>query len=167
MERDALFVDVTLGAANQVVRLCNTHLESLALQPARRPRQLQVAAGFMREAGLAGAVLAGDLNAIQDFDRTLHVENGLKDAWLEQGGSEDDAAGHTWGQQAATKLRTQFGMSRMDKVFFCGGLRLESFEIFGRDVMVEDRAEQEQIVGLGFDKPWVTDHFGVKATFSI
>ena len=33
-----------------------------------------------------GGVLAGDLNAIQPFDYTLHAENDLKDAYLESDG---------------------------------------------------------------------------------
>lgn len=165
MERDGLFVDVTIQDKN--IRLCNTHLESLALEPPFRIPQMQVCAEYMRKPGVHAALLAGDLNAIQPFDHTLHTDNGLKDAYLELGGREDDAAGHTWGQQAAASQRERFGTSRMDKVYFCGDLELLAFEKFGADVLVEDQAEQEQLVGLGFDAPWVTDHLGVKAVVRI
>lgn len=161
MERDGLFVDVLVK--NKNVRLCNTHLESLALEPPFRIPQIKVCAEYMHKPGVDAALLAGDLNAIQPFDRTLHSDNGLKDAWLELGFAEDDDAGHTWGQQAATSQRERFGTSRMDKVYFRGGIELISFEKFGADVLVEDPAEQEELVNLGFDKPWVTDHLGVKA----
>lgn len=163
MERDGLFVDVKLQ--DKTVRLCNTHLESLALEPPYRIPQMKLCAEYMHNAEVHGAITAGDFNAIQDFDRTLHSENGLKDAFLEQGGKEDDPDGHTWGHQAATALRKQFGTSRMDKVYFCGDLQLSSFEKFGADICVDDAQEQKDIVGLGFDKPWVTDHLGVKAVF--
>jgi len=165
MERDGLFVDLRLRG--KTIRLCNTHLESLALEPAYRPHQIKLCAEYMRAHGVDGAVAAGDFNAIQDFDRSLHTQNGLKDAYLESGGIEDDPAGHTWGQQAATRLRDQFGTSRMDKVYFCGSLKLLSFEKFGAGVCVEAADERGSIVTLGFDEPWVTDHLGVKAVFKV
>jgi tyrosyl-DNA phosphodiesterase 2 len=163
MQRDVLIVDVRVG--HKTVRCCNTHLESLALEPPYRIPQMELIAEYMKAPSIDGALVAGDFNAVQSFDRTLHSENGLKDAYLEMGGDEDDPSGHTWGQQAASYLRTKFGTSRMDKVYFHGNLTLESFEQFGADVMVEDKAEQDHLVQLGFDKPWITDHMGVKAVF--
>jgi tyrosyl-DNA phosphodiesterase 2 len=165
MERDGLFVDVE--AKGKTIRFCNTHLESLAFEPPRRIPQMKLCAEYMRDKSVDGALLAGDLNAIQDFDLTLHSENGLKDAYLELGGVEGDTDGHTWGQQAATVQRERFATSRMDKVFFHGGVELLSFEQFGKDVLVEDGSEQEMLMKLGFDKPWVTDHLGVTATFAV
>jgi len=169
MERDGLFVDVQLGEAQKKpIRLCNTHLESLALEPPYRPPQMKACAKYMHDSSVYGAVLAGDLNAIQEFDKHLHSDNDLKDAYLELGGKEDDAeGGHTWGQQAATVQMMRFGTSRMDKVFYCGGLRCEKFERFGAGVMVEDQAERDEIVKLGFHSPWITDHLGVKALFAL
>lgn len=165
MERDVLVVDVNFQ--DQIVRLCNSHLESLALEPPFRIPQMKLIAEYMRDRSVHGALAAGDFNAIQPFDRTLHADNGLRDAYLEAGGLEDDPAGHTWGQQAATVQRERFGTSRMDKVFFCGGVEVLSFEKFGADVCIDDQEEQEHIVGLGFDKPWITDHLGVKAVFTL
>lgn len=166
MERDGLFVDVRLGG--KTVRICNSHLESMAFEPPYRIPQMKLCAEYMRQPGIDSAIVAGDFNAIQDFDRTLHEVNGLKDAYLELGGQEHDAAnGHTWGQQAATNLRQQFGTSRMDKVYFCGGLELLSFERFGAGVCVDDEQEREAIVKLGFDEPWITDHLGVKAVLTV
>jgi tyrosyl-DNA phosphodiesterase 2 len=51
----------------------------------------------------------------------------------------------------------------MDKLFYRGGIEVDGFERFGQDVVVEDGAEAEQIVKLGFEKAWVTDHLGIKA----
>ncbi|KAI6799393.1 hypothetical protein KC361_g2886 [Hortaea werneckii] len=163
MERDALFVDVNMGKQGKPVRLCNTHLESLALDPPLRPLQMQLCAHYMHDSAVDGAVLAGDLNAIQDFDRRLHSDSDLKDAYLEFGGTEDDAeAGHTWGQQAATAQRQKFGTSRMDKVFFCGGVVCTAFERFGAGIELQDEGERQEILKLGFDRPWITDHLGVR-----
>lgn len=79
MERDALFVDVVFpsqhraiteilekrddgksgekGKENEkIIRLCNTHLESLAQDPPYRPPQAALAARFMREESVWGAL---------------------------------------------------------------------------------------------------------------
>ena len=167
MQRDGLFVDVDLGAGKPI-RFCNTHAESLANEPAFRPPQIALCAKYMHSPDVHGAILAGDLNAIQDFDKHLHTDNNLKDAYLEMGGSEDDAEnGHTWGQQAATAQKLRFGTTRMDKVFYCGGVTCKSFERFGQNVEVENESEREAIVQLGFDRPWITDHLGVMATLAV
>ncbi|KAJ1338058.1 tyrosyl-DNA phosphodiesterase 2 [Microdochium nivale] len=212
MERDVLFVDFDVGVQGlgqgaegagqtkdndnnnnnnnnnerRIIRVGNTHLESLALEPAYRPHQVELAARFMKSldndggggssnsrnsscetAVLHGAILAGDFNAIQDFDRTLHSDNGLRDAYVEFGGREDEG-GHTWGQQAATVLRNRFGCSRMDKVYFCGGgLRLRRFDTFGEGVELQDGEQRRQLIELGFDRPWITDHLGVMTEFEI
>ncbi|KAJ5611407.1 hypothetical protein N7510_008126 [Penicillium lagena] len=88
MDRDALFVDVSLGPNGIKTRLCNTHLESMAFEPPLRPPQMKLVARYMHEAHVDAALVAGDFNAIQPFDRTLHVDNNnnLKDAFLELGG---------------------------------------------------------------------------------
>lgn len=168
MERDVLVVDVSFGKERKAVRFCNSHLESLAMEPPLRPAQVQMMAQYMHDNSVHGAAAAGDFNAIQDFDRHLHTENNLKDAYLELGGEEDDAkAGHTWGQQAATSQRNKFGTTRMDKVYFCGGLRLIDFSRFGAGVEVEDKDEKRHILQLGFDRAWITDHLGVMAVFEL
>lgn len=165
MERDGLFVDVSVEG--KTIRFCNTHLESLAFEPPFRPPQMQIVAKHMHADGVHGALVAGDFNAIQPFDRKLHSDNHLKDAYLELGGHEDSDAGYTWGQQAATTERKQFGCSRMDKVYFRGGLKLQRFERFGADVQLSHQEEKDSLVALGFDKPWITDHLGVMAEFDV
>lgn len=169
MERDAFCVDVLMGAADhgKSIRLCNSHLESLAFEPPLRPAQVQTIAKYMRADTVHGAMAAGDFNAIQPFDRTLHSDNDLKDAYLELGGQEDSDAGYTWGQQAATAQRDRFGCSRMDKVYLCGGLALQSFTRFGAGVVLEAKEQKHRLAALGFDKPWITDHLGVMAEVDI
>ncbi|KAI0851768.1 Endonuclease/exonuclease/phosphatase [Daldinia vernicosa] len=171
MDRDALVVDISLlnNSTPKTLRLCNSHLESLALEPPLRPAQVRVLATHMRAPGVHGALAAGDFNAVQPFDRGLHADNGLRDAYLEVGGREDSEAGYTWGQQAATSMRERFGCSRMDKVYFTGGLKVCGFERFGADVQVSGERERErrEIEELGFEKPWITDHLGVVAEFEV
>ncbi|KAI0121980.1 Endonuclease/exonuclease/phosphatase [Daldinia grandis] len=170
MERDALVVETAMDAPSgtpKTLRLCNAHLESLAAAPPRRPAQVRVLATHMRAPRVHAALAAGDFNAIQPFDRTLHADHGLKDAYLERGGREDSDAGYTWGQQAATRMRERFGCSRMDKVYFTGGLGLRSFERFGADLQVSGERERREIEALGFEKPWITDHLGVVAEFEV
>lgn len=168
MERDAFFVDVSVGEHINTLRLCNTHLESLAVNPPLRPAQMKVVAHYLQAPGVYAGVVAGDFNAIQPFDYMLHENgNNLKDAFLELGGKEQAEEGFTWGQQATTLLREQFGCSRMDKVYFCGYVKVSSFERFGQDVLIEGEDEQTRLVELGFDKPWVTDHLGIKADLQL
>ncbi|KAL4929901.1 endonuclease/exonuclease/phosphatase family protein [Aspergillus undulatus] len=167
MGRDALFIDVSTGPEKQQVRLCNTHLESMAFDPPYRPLQMRLIAQHLHQDGVHAGLAAGDFNAIQPFDRTLHVDNNLKDAFLELGGEEDTEEGYTWGQQATTKQREQFGCSRMDKVYFQGSINLLKFERFGEGVLVEGEDERRQIVKLGFEKPWVTDHLGVMVVVDV
>jgi len=164
MERDGLFVDLIVHGT--VVRICCTHLESLIADPPLRPKQLAAAAKLMHEAD--ASILAGDLNAIQPFDKHLHTDNDLKDAYLEAGGEEDAESGMTWGQMAATKERAKFGLSRMDKLMFCGAVKLEHFETFGMDVVLDEGQLAEQLVEEeGIERPWVTDHLGVRGDFRV
>jgi tyrosyl-DNA phosphodiesterase 2 len=165
MERDALFVDIALPK-EKTLRICSTHLESLIADPPKRPAQLATAASYMHKAD--ASVLGGDLNAIQLFDKTLHQENNLKDAYLEAGGQEGDPSGMTWGQMASTGSRKRFGLSRMDKLLFCGGLQLDGFATFGMDVTLEDGETATWLMKRAqLEKAWVTDHLGVKADFQI
>ena len=167
MERDGLFVDLDLGNG-KTVTVCNTHLESLVAEPPLRPKQVEIAAKHLRGEHLAGGIMGGDFNAIQPFDRTLHSDNGLKDAYLELGGKEDSDEGYTWGQMAPGKQREMFGCSRMDKLFFCGGLEVVDFQRFGYGVDVKNEKIKEALMkGEGMDGGWVTDHLGVMATFRV
>jgi len=167
MERDGLFVDIDVGRGKPL-RICNTHLESLVADPPLRPKQVETAARFMHDTAVAGSVLGGDLNAIQPFDRTLHSDNGLDDAYLALGGKEDREEGFTWGQMAQVPLRTRFGYSRMDKLFFCGDLQCQKFERVGLGVEVPQKEVKSALIQEeGLDGGWVTDHVGVRAEFKI
>ncbi|EAT86721.1 hypothetical protein HBI56_130500 [Parastagonospora nodorum] len=168
-DRDGLSVDIALSSAQsgngnrEVLRLCNTHLESLVADPPVRPLQLAAASKILKETGVASALIAGDFNAIQPFDRTLHSENDLKDAYLELGGQEDSDDGFTWGYQVPQWMRDKFGCSRMDKILLRGDVRPKSFERIGVDVKVAE--EERDKVQKEIEGGWVTDHYGVMGDF--
>ncbi|KAF2846182.1 hypothetical protein T440DRAFT_246532 [Plenodomus tracheiphilus IPT5] len=170
-QRDGLFVDVAmsgmqnLGDPRKVLRLCNTHLESLVADPPVRPRQLQAASIYLHQPEVACALLAGDMNAIQPFDRTLHSDNSLKDTYIELGGQEDSIGGYTWGQQAPQWMRDKFGCSRMDKILFTGSLQPRKFERIGMGVTVDE--EHMAPYRQAGEQGWVTDHYGVMGDFEM
>ena len=198
MDRDGLFVDVLLSNPSHtsshdpspphILRLCNTHLESLISDPPLRPLQLATCASYMHNQSqsstttttitkgtttsttpnpCSSSLLAGDLNAIQPFDSTLHLQPNiaLRDAFLSspttpthlrapENAFARNPETDTWGFTAPTHLREMFGTTRMDKILFCsngaeegaggggsgggrGGLRVVSFERFGWDVVID------------------------------
>ncbi|KAF7157181.1 hypothetical protein CNMCM6106_002263 [Aspergillus hiratsukae] len=217
MERDGLFVDVDvdvdasrpgaeggklstlIGSAllklrpkGRILRLCNTHLESLVSHPPIRPVQLHLASSFMHGSGPApapedenddegegkytpptshAAILAGDLNAFAPEDRSAPGECGLKDAFLALGGREGTEESFTWGQQVPDWMREKFGCSRMDKILYCGGVEAKSLERIGEGVTVTvsfqgDQSESED-EDFSDEEVWVTDHLGLLGEFEI
>ncbi|KAF3038575.1 hypothetical protein E8E11_007182 [Didymella keratinophila] len=173
-DRDGLFVDIALfnpkpasspDASQNLLRLCNVHLESLVANLPIRPHQVSAAAAYLRAPDVACALLAGDLNAIEPFDRTLHSENELQDAYLSLGGREDSEEGYTWGYQVPAAMRQKFGCSRMDKILFCGDMEVRSFERIGVGVKVAEDLRGE--VREAGEEEWVSDHYGVMGDFRI
>lgn len=165
--RDGLFVDTALSGScsaaqdsSCLLRLCNVRLESLIANPLVRPHQLSALAAYLHAPEVACALLAGDLNAIEPFDRTLHSENELEDAYLTLGGREDSDEGYTWGYQVPAVVREKFGCSRVDKILFRGDVRANAFERIGVGVVVaEDKREgrRERKRGLVITTAsWVT-----------
>lgn len=152
MGRDALFVDVE-DATPTTLRFCNAHLESLVARPPLRPAQVALASRYLKDPTVDGGVVAGDFNAIQDFDKTLHAENGLKDAYLESGGEETDQDGFTWGMQSWHGEGERYGSKRLDKVLFCGRVEVQNLEKIGAGIQIE---------GTGAGQ-YVTDHLGLMA----
>ncbi|KAL8718543.1 MAG: hypothetical protein Q9225_004333 [Loekoesia sp. 1 TL-2023] len=166
MQRDGLFVDLAMDSSNNesketTLRLCNTHLESLVADPPLRPAQMEIVAKHLHDPTVHGGLVAGDFNAIEPFDRTFHIDNDLKDAYLELGGQEDSEEGYTWGQQVHTDLRELFGCCRMDKIFYCGSMRVENLQRIGVGVKVEESkwAKMRSWGALEY----VTDHYGLMA----
>ena len=165
MDRNALVTDVLLGGAEphpRVLRVINTHLESLPEGTPMRVVQLKVIAELLREgkaeSGGVGGIVSGDMNAIAPSDATLPEQNGLLDAWEEkkkrdgQGveGEDKDDDGMTWGYQPPC----QFPPGRLDKVLYTDS---DAFDV-------------KYIGKLGIEKKttlaeggheWVSDHYGL------
>lgn len=130
--RDALCCDVFLpsSASSQEatitrVRLINVHLDSLAVQPSRRPQQLSIASSLLQSAGRG--LVAGDFNPVLPEDETLIGDNHLVDAWSE---AHPDEPGFTWGVDG----KAPYPPNRMDKIAVLG-LKVESVDILHPDVV--------------------------------
>ncbi|KAM5347039.1 hypothetical protein ACJ41O_010044 [Fusarium nematophilum] len=152
-DRDALCCDVLVPSQsdsqpeNHRVRLVNVHLDSLPIEPSKRPQQLSIAADILREAGKG--FVAGDFNPVLPEDDTLVEDNGLVDAWVKAHGS---ASGHTWGVDG----KRAFPPGRLDKVAMLG-LQPHEVEIIYPGVVP---ASQE-----GGDPISWSDHCGLRCTF--
>ncbi|KAH8099939.1 Endonuclease/exonuclease/phosphatase [Cristinia sonorae] len=134
-----------------VMRIANTHLESLPEGAVARPLQLNAVAQFLYEAGYG--VVCGDMNVIGPGDADMHTRAGLSDAWKR---GEWDDNGVTWGYQPPT----QYPPARLDRVFYVSrttGLQVDEPEVIGKDVRIGNPAP-----GL-----WASDHFGLTTTLTI
>jgi len=197
--RDGLFVDIKLynclhaDLPVKLLRLCNTHLESLVADPPVRPIQMAAAKQYLSHPDVESAILAGDLNAIEHFDRSLHTDNELEDMYFSIGGhanapsdaavfgnfivyddnhlptnrngpgEEDSDHGYTWGYQSPQAMRNRFGCSRMDKILFRGWLGPCKFQRIGMGVKVAK--EHRQTMKEAGELDWVSDHYGVMGDF--
>lgn len=161
-DRDGLFVDLDSGpSSSRILRICNTHLESLVAEPPVRPQQVKAAAKFLFAEQVGAGFIAGDFNAIQPFDRFLHSENKLKDVYLELGGEEDSDEGFTWGYQSPAESR-KFGYCRMDKVLYCGAVRPIGLDRLGVGVRAPPDPNYPDERGQ-----YVTDHYGLLAKMQL
>jgi len=144
-------------------RLINVHLDSLAIRPCFRPRQLAITASFLRAAGRG--LVAGDFNPVWPEDDGLVAENGLEDAWV---ALRADEPGYTWGIDGKQK----FPPRRLDKIAMLG---LKATDIEVMDAGPVDRAATKQgtevgnISSGGISKSallW-SDHSGLRCSFGL
>jgi len=162
MGRNALVTDVLLKGSSgrgaepraRLLRVVNTHLESLPMGAPNRVVQLGVIAGLLRDAE-GGGIVGGDMNAIGPSDVTLAAQNGLLDAWEEQRRDrdwregpmeEDEEDGITWGYQPPCK----YPPGRLDKILYTES---DAFEVKGI-----------RRLGIGLRTPyddWVSDHYAL------
>ena len=159
MGRDGLFVDMEDRGSSRVLRVCNTHLESLPRDPPLRPAQVILASRYLKDPTIDAAIIGGDFNAIQGFDLTLHEENELRDAYLEGGGDEASQEGWTWGMQSMYDAGKHFGCRRMDKILFCGKVAVEGLEKFGMGLQIDGMVDGPKL--------YVTDHLGLMADITM
>jgi hypothetical protein len=60
---------------NKVLRLYKTYLESRVLNPPLRPLQVMLATRYLHAEDVHAGALTRDLNTIQPFNKSLHIEN--------------------------------------------------------------------------------------------
>jgi len=166
MHRNALVTDVLLGGGAEpgarILRVINTHLESLPEGTPRRVVQLKVIAELLEQgktvSGGVGGIVGGDMNAIAPSDATLPEQNGLLDAWQEKRkrdgkeveGDDNDEEGMTWGYQPPC----QYPPGRLDKVLYTAS---DAFEV--KDI--RKMGVNARIPPAEDDSEWVSDHFGL------
>lgn len=158
--------DSTPPTTTSRTRLINVHLDSLAIRPCFRPRQLAITASFLRAAGRG--LVAGDFNPVWPEDDSLVGENGLEDAWV---ALRADEPGYTWGIDGKQK----FPPRRLDKIAMLG---LKATDIEVMDAGPVDRAAAKQITEVGSTSsggPATTsksallwsDHSGLRCSFGL
>lgn len=150
MGRTALLVDVEMyvpdsGGERRIVRIANTHLESLPIGQRSRPAQLCAIADLLRgEEVTGGGVVGGDMNMIGPADEDIHVVAGLVDAC-------GDQSAVTWGFQPPTR----FPPGRLDRIFYAdGGLVVEPVKVIGKGLKTKRGA-------------WASDHYGLMTTIQL
>lgn len=154
MGRGALFVDVrvtTPGDEGQEVtlRIANTHLESLPAGASARPVQLGLISQLLREGGLHGGIVAGDMNAIGPSDVGIVANAKLRDACNLD---DDEEVGYTWGYQP----ECEFPPGRLDKILHVPGRGYDVSEpvVLGIDVKTKEGQ-------------YVSDHYALMSTVEI
>lgn len=191
MGRDGLFVDLPVSRSpttsrntKGILRICNTHLESLQSGNNIRPLQLSQIASLLQppplpDLEIIAGLVGGDMNAISPNDEDLHRRPriNLEDAYeiaQKNGVSFNDGLGgkegHTWGYQPTC----QYPPGRLDKIMFTGMLRPAA--VGGRPCVTRLGAGLRAKVqaGSSWRRPdggeievWVTDHFGIATTFMV
>lgn len=162
MGRNALVTDIALGGGGgsaaaenraRVLRVVNTHLESLPMGTPMRVAQMGVIGEMLKEAGwVVGGIVGGDMNAISPSDATLAEQNGLLDAWEHARADGEEEAGTTWGYQPTNR----FPPGRLDKILYTES---DAFDV--KDV---------RRVAVGLRMPggdWVSDHYGLACRVGI
>lgn len=172
--RSALFVELVLGSEGNKKRvcLCNTQLNPYAFEY-RQPQASRIIRSLRSNDDEDIVLLAGDLKATRPRDGRLYLDRGFKDAFLEYGGVEDSDEGHTWGLQNSLRFG-EVESVRNCRIYFRGPAKLLEFWRFGEDVQLpegppgSDMAQRRvTMMRSGYEKPWITDCFGVMATFEI
>ena len=161
--------EFTVQCGKVSVRIASTHLSSSLNDNQTSVRQTQKSA-FLKlcdeERTGPNAIITGDFN--EDLD--LPDKIGMKDAWL--------AAGHThrsgWTIDNSTnglsqRLIEDEVQGRYDRVFFrSSSLKLTSVELVGNQSVTAILGEPPLPSGLTWpDWLFCSDHYGVRATFSV
>ncbi|KAJ8072491.1 hypothetical protein PM082_016050 [Marasmius tenuissimus] len=153
--RSAIMIDVKLHS-DRVLRIINTHLESMSDNASLRREQLAMCATrFCRGEEIDGAVIAGDLNAI-DRDSDEQVEGlGMDDAF-QPGRYDRLEEGYTWGYQCNSELDRRLPKGRLDRILYTPrrGFSVTKPDVVGKGIRDEGGR-------------FISDHFGLAADIHI
>ncbi|KAF7336634.1 hypothetical protein MVEN_02097900 [Mycena venus] len=154
MQRTGVMVDIHLAAPQPheydvVLRIINTHLESLPQGNQVRPEQLRLLSKFLKGPGVRGGLISGDMNPIGPKDAAAPGALGLRDAWRK---GDTDERGFTWGEQPVS---TDYPAGRFDKILYLPrkGYRVDEPQRIGVGLKV---ASERVPGGL-----WASDHYGL------
>jgi len=131
-----------------MVRIANTHLESLNSGTRMRPVQLGLISNLLYDDSFEAGIVAGDMNAIEPSDSNIHTKLGLTDAW---GGHAWEEEGYTWGYQTQDN---EHPPGRLDKILFKDSEGYEVDEPLRIGVGVKALAGKDGAV-------YASDHYGL------
>lgn len=157
--RDALCCDIFWNSITRL-RLINVHLDSLDIQPNKRPRQVAIAADLLRTAGVDRGLIAGDWNPVSKEDATLVQENGLVDAWERLHPGDD---GFTWGLDGKG---APFPPGRLDKVAMVG-LEPVDIRIINPETLSAATGPGEEVATGSVPGVEWSDHSGLLCSFGL
>ncbi|KAJ6619762.1 Endonuclease/exonuclease/phosphatase [Mycena sp. CBHHK59/15] len=162
MQRTGIIVDIRLGAPKPheydvILRIINTHLESLPQGQIARPAQMHLLSKFLKQTGVGvrGGIIAGDMNALSAVDAATPGQLGLRDAWRK---GDKDERGITWGLQP----RADFPPARLDKVLYLPrrGYRVDEPRPIGVGVKIESERYADGVL-------WTSDHYGLLSKVTV
>lgn len=188
MGRDVLYVDVLISGGG-VLRVANTHLESLEDPRKKRQAQLTQIAEVLRERGVVAGIVGGDMNAITPYDSEYpqFPEIALSDVWdlqrqrvtVDEEDRDAGEKGNTWGYQTSPN---RYGIQRLDKFFYTGGLEFLPVDtisahgvsgngrilgMIGVGAKYEYNEETDEVPEGNKDISWITDHYGLAVKVAV
>ncbi|KAK1221186.1 hypothetical protein PQX77_015998 [Marasmius sp. AFHP31] len=154
--QSAIMIDVRLHS-DRVLRIINAYLESIPEGVGLRKEQLETCVGYCQEEGIDGAVIAGDLHALDWTSKEqVTVESfGMHDAF-QLDPLERPEAGHTWGYQCSNEQDKQSPKGRLDKIIYTP---YQGFFV-----------TKPRVVGKGsrdVEGRFISDHYGLIAEICI
>ncbi|KAF1839717.1 hypothetical protein BDW02DRAFT_604322 [Decorospora gaudefroyi] len=154
-DRDALCCDLLVNSSSGRtlrIRLINVHLDSLPINPSRRPQQFALVTAYLSVADRG--LIAGDFNPVLPEDADLVSANELEDAWTSL---HPPDPGFTWGVNG----EHTFPPNRLDKVALVD-LKPSNMRVMRTHEVDVDSCTTQQGEGiLSKSPPHFSDHFGV------
>ncbi|KAK1233929.1 hypothetical protein PQX77_002880 [Marasmius sp. AFHP31] len=148
--RSAIVTNVKLHS-DRVLRIINTHLESIPDRADLREEQLAMCVRYCRGEGIDDAVIGGDLQAIDWNSEELGMDDAFRLQPLER-----PEMGHTWGYQCSNEQDKQLPKGRPDKIIYTPrrGFLVTKPKVVGKGIRdVEGR--------------FISDHYGLVADIRI